>query len=216
MDKLKNLRKNIIVGNAGKAASICRELIEEKVPPQTIIKEAMVPAMSDLSSSYDSEKLFIPQLLLSSKALNECLKALRTVSGAEQKKNAQIKIVLGTIKGDIHSIGKNIVSYFLRTYGYTIIDLGINVSGEQFVKAVHEHGAQCVVISSMLTSTLVHVKDAVKTINQEDFGYKPCVIVGGALMTEGFAREIGAEYGFSAVDTANIIKDRFGTSHEIL
>lgn len=209
MDKLKSLRKNVIAGNVAKSSLICRQLLEEEVPPQTILQEVLLPSMSELSSHYDSEKIYIPQLLLCSKTLNECLKILKEAIGDEAEEASKIKVVIGTIKGDIHSIGKNIVAYLLETYGFTTIDLGTNVSGRKFIDAVYKYDAQCIVISAMLTSTLVYVKDAVDEINNEKFKNKPYIIIGGALITEDFAREIGVDYGFSAIDTVNKVKEQF-------
>ncbi len=209
MDKLKSLRKNIIAGNVTKASLICRQLLEEKVSPQTILQEVLLPSMSELSSHYEAEKIYIPKLLLCSKTLNECLKILKEVTDDERDMTSKVKIIIGTIKGDIHSIGKNIVAYLLETFGFTAIDLGTNVSGQKFIDAVYEYDAQCIVISAMLTSTLVYVKDAVDEINNEKFKKKPYVIIGGALITEDFAREIGVDYGFSAIDTVNKVKEQF-------
>ncbi|MDO4554192.1 MAG: cobalamin-dependent protein [Lachnospiraceae bacterium] len=210
-NKRKSLRKAIVSGNVAKTSMLCKELVENQTNPQDIINEVLIPSMSDVSIYYENGKMFIPQLLLASKAFNECIRILKKKQVQVDFKGVdrQKVIVVGTIKGDIHSIGKNLVSFLLQSYGYQVIDLGINVSVEQFVESIQENHADCVIISAMLSSALIHLSNAIRVIQNTKFEKEPYILIGGALITEDFARENHVDYGYTAVDTLSKIVDRF-------
>ena len=176
------------------ADELTREALENGLSPQSILNEALIPAMNRVGNKFTEGKIFVPQMLLSAKAMNSAMKHLKPYF-----QNGEIKrkgvFVIGTVMGDLHDIGKNLVGIMLKGAGYEVMDLGVNCDIAKYEDAVGK-GAQIIGCSSLLTTTMPYMKDVVEHFKGK--GVK--VIIGGAPVTQAYADEIGAD-GYS--DDAN-------------
>lgn len=197
----------IMDGNERKAVSLCEEAMANGYHPFDILEKGMLPAMDHMGSLLSKGELFIPQILASARAMQDALDLLQPKLLGNNIPLLQHTVVLGTVKGDIHSIGKNLVGIILRTTGYQVVDLGVNVSAEQFVNAVRTHKAQSVAMSSLLTTSMQNMRKIVTRLRQEDFGYPLQIIVGGGPITPSFAREVQADFASNMMETARLVQD---------
>ena len=197
------LQKAIVSGMKANAASLTVKLLEN-VPPLQIIEKEIIPALDAVGVGFEKKRLYLPQLLMSAEAAGaafEKIKAHGLTAGESTEKKG--KIVIATVKGDIHDIGKNIVKLLLENYGYEVIDLGKDVSPEDIVNAVLASGALLVGLSALMTTTVPAMRETIKLIKEKAPACK--VIVGGAVLTEEYAKEIGADhYGKDAMATVRI------------
>jgi 5-methyltetrahydrofolate--homocysteine methyltransferase len=201
MPDLAALQAAIEAGDRGSAVRITREAVEEGLDPRTVLA-AMTAAMEVIGARFQSQEIYVPEMLISARAMKEATAVLEPVlvqAGIRPEHTA----VIGTIKGDLHDIGKNLVGMMWKGASIEVIDLGTNVSPERFVEAAREHGAHLVGISALLTTTMVGMKDVVAAVRAADLrGVK--VIVGGAPVTQDFADMIGAD-GY-APDAASAVE----------
>ncbi len=201
MADLAALQAAIEAGDRGSAVRITREAVEEGLDPRTVLA-AMTAAMEVIGARFQSQEIYVPEMLISARAMKEATAVLEPVlvqAGIRPEHTA----VIGTIKGDLHDIGKNLVGMMWKGASIEVIDLGTNVSPERFVEAAREHGAHLVGISALLTTTMVGMKDVVAAVRAADLrGVK--VIVGGAPVTQDFADMIGAD-GY-APDAASAVE----------
>ncbi len=190
---LEALGRAIESGDRATAVRITQEAVDGGLPPQVILDE-MMSAMRVIGGRFQRSEIYVPEMLVSARAMKEATAVLEPVlvhAGIRPEYTA----VLGTIKGDLHDIGKNLVGMMWRGANIEVIDIGTNVSSEQFVDAVRAHNADLVGISALLTTTMVGMRDAVSALRSA--GLPARVIVGGAPVTAEYAREIGAD-GFAA------------------
>jgi 5-methyltetrahydrofolate--homocysteine methyltransferase len=175
------------------ADEITKEAIEAGVSPSDILNIGLITAMNKVSQKYTENKIFVPQMLLSAKAMSASMNHLKPyfASGAVQRKG---KFIIGTVFGDLHDIGKNLVAMMVEGAGWEVIDLGIDVKIEKFLDAVKEHPGAVVGISALLTTTMVNIKPVIEAIKAESPDTK--IIVGGAPLSADFAESIGAD-GYS-------------------
>jgi len=166
----------------------------------------MMPAMSEVGRRFECNEYFVPELLLSARAMKAALELLRPLLAASGNQPAG-RVALGTVKGDLHDIGKNLVGAMLEGGGYEVIDLGVNVTPEQFIAAVKEKQANIVAMSALLTTTMPAMKTTIDAMKQAGVRGLVKVIVGGAPITEKFAMEIGADgFGESAAGAVSAAK----------
>jgi len=163
--------------------------------PLALVNECMSPAMDEVGRRFECNEYFVPELLLSARAMKSALELIRPLLAA---RGAQSKgrIVIGTVKGDLHDIGKNLVAALLEGGGFEVIDLGVNVPPEKFVATVREKDAQVVALSALLTTTMLSMKTTIDAIKDAGMRDRVKVLVGGAPVTKKFADEIGAD-GYS-------------------
>lgn len=195
----------VLDGDEPSVLAACEELLKKQHRPLDILEQGLIPAINDLGELLHQGKIFVPQILLSAKAMQSAVRLLRPSLLADGKANnthRPITVVIGTVQGDIHAIGKNLVGIMLESTGCQVIDLGVNVSAEKFVAAVHEHHASVVCISALLTSSMERMRQIVQRLQGEEFDAPIQIIVGGGPITPSFARDINATYGGSLVDTA--------------
>ncbi len=203
MADLTALGKAIEAGDRATAVALTNEALETGVPAQEIL-DAMTDAMAVTGVRFQANEIFVPEMLIAARAMKEAMAVLEPVlAGAGIK--PEVTAVLGTVKGDLHDIGKNLVGMMWKGANIAVIDLGTNVPPERFGEAAKEHGAKLVGISALLTTTMVGMKDAVDAIRAQQPDAK--IIVGGAPVTPEFAMEIGAD-GYApdagaAVDVAH-------------
>ena len=185
----------IISGLKEQAGAIASELIKT-MPPMEIINSMIIPALNIVGKGFEEKKVYLPQLLMSAQAAKEAFEAIKSaIPTGENKKG---KIIIATVKGDIHDIGKNIVKVLLENYGYEVIDLGKDVAPEKVVDAVEKSGAKLVGLSALMTTTVPAMEETIKLLREKAPDCK--VMVGGAVMTEEYAAMIGADsYGTDAM-----------------
>ena len=188
--------QNVLEGNEQGVLDACRDLLDRGYPPIDILEQGLIPAMDHLGER------FVPQVLISAKAMQRAVSYLQPVLVAEkQLPSAPNVVVVGTVQGDIHTIGKNLVSIMLQSTGSRVIDLGANVSAERYIRAIRESGARVVCLSALLTSSMNRMRQIVRQIQKEDFGWPVKIILGGGPITPSFARELNVTFGGSMVDT---------------
>jgi 5-methyltetrahydrofolate--homocysteine methyltransferase len=202
---LEEIRDAIIVGNKpGTLAGIERAL-QEGIPAGKILNEAMIPAMSEVGARFERDEYFVPEMLIAARAMQAGMEKLRPLlvqSGVQPLAT----IAIGTVKGDLHDIGKNLVSMMLEGAGFAIKDLGVNATPEAFVEAV-KNGAQIVAMSALLTTTMGTMKVIIESLKAAGLRDKVKIMVGGAPVTQAFATEIGADgYSPDASSAARLAK----------
>jgi corrinoid protein of di/trimethylamine methyltransferase len=195
MQDLKPLHEAILNGDAKTAKATTEAALAAGVAPLTLVQEYMMPAMSEVGRRFECNEYFVPELLLAARAMKAALELIRPLLAASGAQPVA-RIALGTVKGDLHDIGKNLVAAMLEGGGYEVIDLGVNVTPEQFIAAVREKGANIIAMSALLTTTMPSMKIIVDALKQAGVREQVKVLVGGAPITQKFADEIGAD-GFS-------------------
>ena len=206
MPDLKQLHDAVLNGDAKTAKSVTEQALAAGVAPLKLVQEYMVPAMGEVGRRFECNEYFVPELLLSARAMKGALELIRPLlvaSGAQPVG----RVAIGTVKGDLHDIGKNLVAAMLEGGGYEVIDLGVNVTPEQFVKAVKEKGANIVAMSALLTTTMPSMRTTVDALKSAGVRDQVKILIGGAPITQRYAEEIGAD-GFteSAAGAVNLAK----------
>jgi corrinoid protein of di/trimethylamine methyltransferase len=199
MTDLNNLYTAIVAGNLDLSVETTKCAIAEGIDPQIIIKDYMIPAMEKIGTMFENCDVFVPELLLAARAMKGSLgliQPLLTASGTESKE----KIIIGTVKGDLHDIGKNIVGSMLEGAGFQVINLGNDVNPQKFIDAIGTHNPQIVAMSALLTTTMTSMESTINAIREAGLRDKVKIMIGGAPVTANFSNKIGAD-GFS--DNAN-------------
>ena len=189
-----NLYEAILKGNAPLAKSSVQEALAASKTPQDIVDESMIPAMEAIGVEFEAGRAFVPNLLLSARAMKAALDILQPLMMAENTTNYGT-VVIGTVKGDLHDIGKNLVASMLEGRGFKVINLGADVSKERFVEAARENNADIVAMSALLTTTMDYMKEVVDAVHESGLNVK--IMIGGAPISAAFAEQIGAD-GFSS------------------
>ena len=195
MEDLKQLYDAIVDGNAGKAKALVTAALADGADPQVILNQYMIPAMDEVGRRFETNEYFVPELLIAARAMKGALELLKprlTATGAKPVG----KVAIGTVKGDLHDIGKNLVAAMLEGGGFEIIDLGVDVTPDKFVAAVRERGADVVALSALLTTTMPSMKTTIEGLKEAGVRGQVKVIIGGAPVTAKYAEEIGAD-GYS-------------------
>jgi corrinoid protein of di/trimethylamine methyltransferase len=198
MADLQKLYDAVLNGDAKTAVAVTKEALDENMDPLLLISGTMVPAMDEVGKRYEAEEYFVPELLLSARAMKGSLQLLRPLLIERGAKPAGT-VAIGTVKGDLHDIGKNLVASLLEGGGFEVIDLGADVPPEKFIEAVREKGAQIVCLSALLTVTMPSMKTTIEALKAAGVREMVKVLVGGAPVTQQYATDIGAAgYGESA------------------
>ena len=198
-DKLKPLYEAIVAGKLESAVEVTRQAIAEGVAPQMIINNYMIKAMGEVGQRFQDGKAFVPQLLMAGRAMKGALELLKPLLAGSASTTIG-KIVIGTVKGDLHDIGKNLVASMLEGCGFAVINIGIDVTCDKFVEAVKENHADILCMSALLTTTMTYMKEVIQALEEAGIRNQVKVMIGGAPVSQGFADEIGAD-GYS--DNAN-------------
>jgi 5-methyltetrahydrofolate--homocysteine methyltransferase len=204
------LKDAVINGDAKGCAVLTEVAIRAGHSPQKILTAALVPAMQVVGDKFRCNEVYVPEVLVAARAMKKSLgllKPLLTQTGAKPVGTA----VIGTVKGDLHDIGKNLVGMMLEGAGFEVVDLGADVAPEKFVQAAKDTGAQIVGISTLLTTTMLGMKDVLQALERAELRAKVKVMVGGAPVTQSFADELGADgYGESATEAVDKAKELLG------
>lgn len=195
MADLQKLYDAILAGDAKTSAAVTNEALAEGTDPVKLITGYMVPAMDEVGRRYEAEEYFVPELLLAARAMKAALEPLRPLLAASGAQPAG-RVVIGTVKGDLHDIGKNLVASMLEGGGFEVMDLGADVSPEKFIDAVRSSGANIVCLSALLTVTMPSMKKTIEALESAGVRTQVKVFVGGAPVTAQYAKEIGAD-GYS-------------------
>jgi 5-methyltetrahydrofolate--homocysteine methyltransferase len=208
MTDLETLKAAIEAGDRSSAAAITRAAVGEGMDPRTIL-DAMTTAMDVIGQRFQTSEIFVPEMLIAARAMKEAMAILEpvlTAAGVHPEHTA----VIGTITGDLHDIGKNLVAMMWKGANFAVVDIGTNVTADAFVAAAREHGASIVGISALLTTTMVGMKDVVTAIRAAGLGDVK-IIVGGAPVTADFAAAIGADgYAQDAAAAVAVAKSAVG------
>ncbi|MDR1141792.1 MAG: corrinoid protein [Planctomycetaceae bacterium] len=189
------LSQSVIDGDAGAALQEVNQLIEAGTPPQTVMDEHLIPAMEEVGRLFEENEYFVPELLISARAMQESMKILNPLlknSGIEKIG----RIAIGTVQGDFHDIGKNLVASMFEGGGFEVVDLGVDVSPEKFAAAAKEREGTIIAMSALLTTTMPQMKKVIEKLENDGLRATSKVLVGGAPVTDEFARQIGAD-GYS-------------------
>ena len=195
MTDLKQLYDGIIDGNAKLVKEVTARALAEQVDPQVLVNEHMIKAMNEIGRRFEAGECFVPELLISARAMKGALELIRPLLAARGAEPAG-RVAIGTVKGDLHDIGKNLVGAMLEGGGFEVIDLGVDVPAEKFIHAIREKNASLVAMSALLTTTMVSMKTTIDALRSAGVRDRVKVIVGGAPVTQQYCTEIGAD-GYS-------------------
>jgi corrinoid protein of di/trimethylamine methyltransferase len=206
MPDLKQLYDAVVSGDAKATRALTQQALAEGIDPLEIVNEYMVPAMGEVGRRFECNEYFVPELLISARAMKAALELIRPLLTARGDKPVA-RVAIGTVKGDLHDIGKNLVASLLEGGGFEIIDLGVNVAPEKFIAAVKEKQANIIAMSALLTTTMPAMKTTIDALQQAGVRSQVKVLIGGAPITQKFAEEIRADgYAESAVGAVALAK----------
>ena len=207
---LEDLKENVIAGNESKVLEYTQKALEEGVGLEKILNDGFIPAMDVVGSRFQANEIYVPEMLISAKAMKAGMKILEpllTKAGIEPIG----KVVIGTVKGDLHDIGKNLVSMMLEGAGFEVIDAGVDVSAQKFMDLVKENNANILGLSALLTTTMVEIKNVIDAFKENGLRDDLKIIVGGAPVNADYAKEIGADgYSPDAASAADLAKGLIG------
>jgi len=189
LDRLRDSIVNLDIEGVRKA---CKDAVESGIPPYKAVIDGMAKGMEIVGQKYEANEYFLAELIMAGETMKEGMKILEPHLKAGDVK-ATGRVVIGTVKGDLHDIGKNIVVTLLEAAGFDVIDLGIDVSAEKFVEAVKNNSSDIVAMSALLTTTMTEMENIIKEIEKAGLRDKVKVIIGGAPITPDYARKIGAD-----------------------
>ncbi len=195
MSDYADLYQAILEGNAKKAKEVTERALAEGADPLELLDRYMIPAMDEVGRRFDCQEYFVPELLIAGRAMETALQLISPLL-AEGGGARAGKVIIGTVKGDIHDIGKNLVISMLKGGGFEVIDLGVDVPAERFVEAVGNQENIIVAMSALLTTTMGYMREVIKALREAGIRDRVKVMVGGAPITQRFADEIGAD-GYS-------------------
>ena len=196
----------IIDGDTKRAIAATEKALAENANPLDLVQKFMIPAMAEVGKRFECEEYFVPEMLISARAMKGCLQILRPRLAAQGAKPVG-RVVIGTVKGDLHDIGKNLVASMLEGGGFEVIDLGTDVAPEKFVEVVKEQNPNLICLSALLTVTMPSMKSTIDALKQAGVRQQVKVLIGGAPITQNFADQIGADgYGENAASAVNIAR----------
>jgi len=179
-------------GRAPKVKALVAQALEEGIPAKTILEDGLLAAMNIVGEKFKNNEVFVPDVLVAARAMNMGVAILKPHLASEDT-GAKGTVVIGTVKGDMHDIGKNLVRMMLEGRGLNVVDLTVDVSPEAFVDAAVENNAQIICCSALLTTTMVEMENVVKLLNERGLHDKIKVMIGGAPVTQAYADQIGAD-----------------------
>lgn len=200
MTDLNDLYEAILNGKHNVALEVTKSALSENISPKVLIDDYLIKAMEEIGRHFEQHKVFVPELLMAGRAMKMSLSLIQPLLKGENTSLMLGTVVIGTVKGDLHDIGKNLVGSMFEGCGFKVVDLGVDVDATKFINAVKENNASIVGLSALLTTTMPYMKSIIEALETAGLRDKVKVMVGGAPVSEGFAREIGAD-GYS--DSAN-------------
>jgi corrinoid protein of di/trimethylamine methyltransferase len=200
----------ILDGKSDDAIAATQGAIAQNIAPQDLINGQMIRAMSEVGQRFQDGKAFVPQLLMAGRAMKAALEQLKPMMAGAASTSLG-KVVIGTVKGDLHDIGKNLVASMLEGCGFEVVNIGIDVSADTFIKAVKDNQPDILCMSALLTTTMGYMKEVIDALESASIRDQVKVMVGGAPVTQGFADEIGADgYSDNANSAVTVAKQLLG------
>lgn len=199
MADLSKMHDALLAGDAKTVVAITRDALAAGVAPGDLVYKHMVPALSEAGAKFEANELFVPELLLIARAMKSSMELIRPLLAKSGAKPVG-RVAIGTVKGDLHDIGKNLVASMLEGGGFEVIDLGVDVGADKFITAVKEKQANIIALSALLTTTMPFIKTVIEALKAAGIRDQVKVIIGGAPVTQDYASEVGAD-GYS--DNAN-------------
>lgn len=211
-ETLNALKEAVIVGNAPKAKELTEKALAENIPAKQILDEALVPGMTVVGEKFKNNEYYVPEVLIAARAMYAALDILRPIL-SKSEVETKGTVVIGTVKGDLHDIGKNLVRMMLEGGGFKVVDLGVDVAPEKFIEAIKEHNANILAMSALLTTTMPSMKVTIDALKSAGLRDKVKVMVGGAPVTQQWADEIGADgYAPDAASAVDKAKELLGVN----
>ena len=189
------LTQSVIEGDVDKVQELTKQAIDNGNDPKIIISQGLIAGMNVVGVRFKAEDMFVPEVLMCARAMKSGMELVKPLITDKDMPSAG-KVLMGTVKGDLHDIGKNLVSMMLESVGFTVINLGTDISSTDFIKAIKEHKPDILGLSALLTTTMLAMKDIIDQLKEEGMRDKIKVIIGGAPISEEFSDEIGAD-GFA-------------------
>ena len=206
MDLFQEIADNVEKGDANAVKSLVDKAVADKTAPGDILNNGLVAGMGTIGEKFKNNEVFIPEVLIAARAMKAGLEIIKPLL-AEVKTESKGKIAIGTVKGDLHDIGKNIVCIMLEGAGYDVVDIGIDISKEKFLETVEKENVDIIGLSSLLTTTMTYMKEIIDTVNQSGLKDKVKIIIGGAPVTQDYAGQIGADgYAPDAATAVDVVK----------
>ncbi len=210
MADLQKLYEAVLTGNAKDATAVAEAALAEGVEPLKLVNEAMIPAMDEVGRRFEANEYFVPELLIAARAMKSALEKIKphlAKSGAQPTG----RVVIGTVKGDLHDIGKNLVGSLLEGGGFEVTDLGVDVSPEQFISAAQANQASIIALSALLTTTMPAMEKTIQALHEAGVREQIKVMIGGAAVTQDYANKIGADgYSESAAGAVRLARSMAG------
>ena len=208
MELLNLISEKLQAGKAKDVKALVQQAIDEGVAPKVILEEGLLPGMSAIGEKFKNNEVFVPEVLVAARAMNQGVNLLKPLLAADGVK-ANGKVCIGTVQGDLHDIGKNLVKMMMEGKGLEVIDLGTDVSAETFVKTAKEQGCQVICCSALLTTTMNVMAEVVKAAEAAGIRDQVKIMIGGAPVTEEFAAQIGADAYTTDAATASDVAVQF-------
>ncbi|MBI9050409.1 MAG: corrinoid protein [Anaerolineaceae bacterium] len=203
---LKNIYEGILDGNAAQVASGVEQALADGIAAELILNEGMIAAMGEVGSLFEEGEYFVPEMLIAARAMQKGLEILKPrLAEADVKSSG--KIAIGTVKGDLHDIGKNLVAMMLEGAAFEVIDLGTDVTPQRFIQVIEEEQVQIIAMSALLTTTMPNMKTTIDAIIEAGVRDQVKIMVGGAPVTQAYAEQIGAD-GYSEDANRAVAKAR--------
>ncbi len=210
MADLQALGEAVINGDRDEVARIAQEAVDEGVGPGSIVNDGLIVGMDEVGRRFKANEFYVPEVLIAARAMHagmDIVNPLLAESGIEPRG----RVVIGTAQGDLHDIGKNLVAMMLEGGGYEVIDIGVDVSADQFVEAINEHAPNVVAMSALLTTTMPAMKDTIDALDAAGARGQVKFVIGGAPVTQDYADEIGADgYAPDAASAVDLATDLLG------
>ena len=192
MADLERISNGVIAGNDAEVAELTRQAIDGGVQPSEIINNGLIKGMNVVGQRFKAGEMYVPEVMIAARAMKAGMELVRPLIVESDMPTAG-KVVIGTVAGDLHDIGKNLVGMMMESGGMTVVNMGVDISADKFAQAVREHKPDVVALSALLTTTMLAMKDTIELLKEEGLRDSVKVIVGGAPVTADFANEIGAD-----------------------
>jgi len=206
MSVIDEIKDSTIAGSMDKTVAAIDQAISDGMAPGEIIQKGLIEAMAVVGEKFKSNEIYVPEMLIAARAMKAGLAKLKPMMVGDEVENLAT-VVIGTVKGDLHDIGKNLVGIMMEGAGCNVIDLGVDITPDKFVEAVNTHQPQFIGMSALLTTTMPSMKDTIAALDTAGIRGKVKVLIGGAPVTQKFADEIGADgYAENAAEVVDRIK----------
>jgi 5-methyltetrahydrofolate--homocysteine methyltransferase len=210
MERLKAIAENVLKGQFAQTYDLVQLALDEGASPEKVLNEGLLKGIEEVGRLFKEEEIYVPEMLMAAKAMQQGMDVLEPLLVGEARKNLG-KIVLGTVKGDLHDLGKYLVSIMLRASGFEVIDIGIDISADKFISRAVEEDSRLIGMSALLTTTMPYMKTVVDEIEKAGLKTQIKTIIGGTCVTQDFADKIGADaYGANAGDAVEKAKQLLG------